>query len=176
MSNHPVAPGEEEHHLGVPVVRRQRPSMTEDDGLPCAPVLVEDLHSILRGDCAHGVAPLVVLAASSRGQRRPAGPSASTGGTDIRHRQTLRLPRGELAWRNPSPGQSARGPVNRGYFVAAVGCRDRSRTRLANRPTARATIPAPTADQKTAKDTIAPLMLDLPRVLQRGLSQTRMAS
>src|SRR5437899_1772023 len=32
---------EEEHHLGVPVIRRQRPAVAEHDGLPFAPVLVK---------------------------------------------------------------------------------------------------------------------------------------
>ena len=36
---------EEEQHLGVPIIGRERPAMTEHDRLPGAPVLVEDLSS-----------------------------------------------------------------------------------------------------------------------------------
>src|SRR5216684_4358609 len=36
----------EEQHLGVPVVRRQRPAVAENDRLPLPPVLVEDCRAI----------------------------------------------------------------------------------------------------------------------------------
>ena len=49
----------EEDHLGVPVVRAERPAVAEDDGLPAAPVLVVDLRAVLRGDRAHGMFSLV---------------------------------------------------------------------------------------------------------------------
>jgi hypothetical protein len=53
----PVTVTQEEQQLRVPVVRGKRPSMTEDDGLARAPVLVEDLRSVLCGDgaCTHGI-------------------------------------------------------------------------------------------------------------------------
>ncbi len=38
MGDHPVTVVQEEEQLGVPVVGRQGPSVTEDDGLACAPV------------------------------------------------------------------------------------------------------------------------------------------
>ena len=44
---------EKEHHLGVPVVGRQRPAVAEDDGLALAPVLVEDLDAVLGRDERH---------------------------------------------------------------------------------------------------------------------------
>ena len=49
----PVALTQEEQELGVPVVGRERPAVTEDDRLPRAPVLVEDLGAIRRGDRSH---------------------------------------------------------------------------------------------------------------------------
>ena len=44
---------EEEQHLRVPVVGRQRPAVAEHDGLTLAPVLVEDLNAVLGGDRGH---------------------------------------------------------------------------------------------------------------------------
>src|SRR4051812_19237531 len=46
---------EEEQHLRVPVISRQRPSMTEHDGLTFAPVLVIDLRAVFSRDASHGV-------------------------------------------------------------------------------------------------------------------------
>ena len=46
---------EKEQHLGVPIVGRQRPAMAEDDGLACAPILVENLRAVLRGDRRHAI-------------------------------------------------------------------------------------------------------------------------
>ena len=40
-----VALGKEEQHLIVPVIGRQRPTVTEHDGLSTAPIFVEDLHT-----------------------------------------------------------------------------------------------------------------------------------
>ena len=45
---------EEEQHLRVPVVGRQRPAMAEHDRLTLAPVLVEDLDAVLGRDGGHG--------------------------------------------------------------------------------------------------------------------------
>jgi hypothetical protein len=47
MCDDTVVASHEEHHLRVPVVRRQGPAMAEHDGLSLAPVFVEDLHAIL---------------------------------------------------------------------------------------------------------------------------------
>src|SRR6266567_3846422 len=48
MGYDPIALIEEEEQLGVPVIRRKRPAVTEHDGLTLAPVLVINLHSIFR--------------------------------------------------------------------------------------------------------------------------------
>ena len=50
----PVAVLEEKQHLAIPVVRAEGPAVVEDDRLALAPVLVEDLNAIFRGDRAHG--------------------------------------------------------------------------------------------------------------------------
>ena len=55
-----VAVLQEEQHLGVPVVGRQRPAVAEDDRLARAPVLVEDLCPVGRGDRAHVLLPPLV--------------------------------------------------------------------------------------------------------------------
>ncbi len=46
-----VAMGEKEQHLGIPVICAQRPAMVEanDWGVAWAPVLIENLHAVLRG-------------------------------------------------------------------------------------------------------------------------------
>src|SRR5215470_15366550 len=54
VSDDPVTLREEEEHLGVPVIGGQRPAVSEDDRLPLAPVLVEDLDAVLGLDRAHG--------------------------------------------------------------------------------------------------------------------------
>jgi hypothetical protein len=51
-----IAVLQEEQHLGVPVVSRQRPAVAEDEGLARTPVLVEDLRAISRGDRPHALA------------------------------------------------------------------------------------------------------------------------
>ena len=38
---------QEEHHLGVPIVRAQWPAMREDNGRSTSPVLVEDVDTVL---------------------------------------------------------------------------------------------------------------------------------
>ena len=53
VGDDPIAVIEEEQHLGVPVVGRQRPAVAEDDRLARAPVLVEDLRAVRGGDRAH---------------------------------------------------------------------------------------------------------------------------
>src|SRR5258708_37499035 len=46
MSYDAIAVIQEEHHLRVPVIGRQRPPVAEYDGLSLAPVLLEDLNAI----------------------------------------------------------------------------------------------------------------------------------
>ena len=53
MGDHPVAALEKKHHLGIPVVRAQRPTVMKHDGLAAAPILVEDLGAVLDGDGSH---------------------------------------------------------------------------------------------------------------------------
>ena len=48
---------QEEQHLRVPVVGRQRPAMAEHDRLTAAPVLVENLDAVLGCDRWHVIAP-----------------------------------------------------------------------------------------------------------------------
>src|SRR3954463_12671377 len=55
MRDDAVAPSDEEQHLRVPIVCREWPAMAEHDGLPLAPVLVEDLDAVLCLDFAHGL-------------------------------------------------------------------------------------------------------------------------
>src|SRR5947209_19991888 len=57
MRDHTEALVEKKYHLRVPIVRRQRPAMAEDDRLPLAPILVVDLRAVRRGDRAHGATP-----------------------------------------------------------------------------------------------------------------------
>ena len=48
-----IAVLEEEQHLRVPIIGRQRPAVAEHDGLTFAPVLVEDLNAVFGGDRVH---------------------------------------------------------------------------------------------------------------------------
>src|SRR2546426_12217164 len=50
-----VAVGAQKHHLVLPGVRAQRPSMAEDDGLSLAPVLVIDLRAVFGCDRRRGM-------------------------------------------------------------------------------------------------------------------------
>src|SRR5207253_11307837 len=43
MGDDAIAVSEEEQHLRVPVIGRQRPAVTEDDGLSFAPILIIDV-------------------------------------------------------------------------------------------------------------------------------------
>ena len=54
MRDDAIAMLDEEQHLRVPVVGAQRPAMVEHDRLALAPVLVEDLGSVLCLDIRHG--------------------------------------------------------------------------------------------------------------------------
>ena len=44
---------DKKHHLSVPIVGRQRPSVAENDGLSLAPIFVEDLRTVLSRDRTH---------------------------------------------------------------------------------------------------------------------------
>src|SRR5712691_6210001 len=48
-----IAVLEEEQHLRVPIIGRQRPAVAKHDGLTFAPVLVVDLRPIFRRNCRH---------------------------------------------------------------------------------------------------------------------------
>src|SRR2546423_247899 len=68
MGDNPIALLQEEQQLGVPIVARKGPAMTEDDRLARAPILVEDLRAIRCGDRAHARLPPLIwtLAPSPR--------------------------------------------------------------------------------------------------------------
>ena len=53
VGDHAEALAEEEQHLRVPIIGRQRPAMAKHDGLTFAPVLVEDLNAVFGGDRVH---------------------------------------------------------------------------------------------------------------------------
>ena len=53
MRDDAIAVLEEEQHLRVPVIGRQRPAMAEHDGLTFAPVLVENLNAVFGWNRAH---------------------------------------------------------------------------------------------------------------------------
>src|SRR6266403_1416994 len=55
VCNHAIAVLEEEQHLRVPIIGRQRPAVRENDRLTCSPILVIDLRSVFRCDCAHKI-------------------------------------------------------------------------------------------------------------------------
>ncbi len=55
MGDDAVAVRDEEQHLRVPVVGRERPAMAEHDRLARAPILVEDLDAVFGGDGGHGL-------------------------------------------------------------------------------------------------------------------------
>src|SRR5580704_12435251 len=46
MGDNPIAMVQKEQHLVIPVVRAERPTMTEDYRLSCTPVLVVNLHHL----------------------------------------------------------------------------------------------------------------------------------
>src|SRR5712691_1563972 len=55
MCDTAVAVGAQKHHLVLPGVRAQRPSMAEDGGLSLGPVLVIDLRAVLGCDSRRGM-------------------------------------------------------------------------------------------------------------------------
>src|ERR1700716_2209162 len=58
-----IAVVEKEHHLRVPIIGRQRPAVTKDDGLTFAPVLVVNLRSVFGRNRGHNA--LLVVATFS---------------------------------------------------------------------------------------------------------------
>jgi hypothetical protein len=50
VGDHPKTMFQEEHHLTVPIVRAQWPAVMEEERLTGAPILVEDLSAIPRGE------------------------------------------------------------------------------------------------------------------------------
>jgi len=59
MGDDAVAVLQKKQHLGVPIVARKRPTVAEDDRRARAPVLVEDVRAVGRGDRAHALPPLI---------------------------------------------------------------------------------------------------------------------
>src|ERR1700751_3236758 len=53
VSDNAIALIEEEHHLIVPIIGRERPAVAEHDGLTFAPVLVINFNSVFRGNRGH---------------------------------------------------------------------------------------------------------------------------
>src|ERR1700730_1323106 len=53
MGDDAIAVIQEEHHLGVPVVARKRPTVRENDRLAAAPILVVNRSAVFHGDRAH---------------------------------------------------------------------------------------------------------------------------
>src|SRR5271165_6978274 len=53
MCDHAEAMAQEEQHLRIPIVRRERPAVAEYDRLPAAPILVENLGPVPRCDRRH---------------------------------------------------------------------------------------------------------------------------
>jgi len=50
-----IAVLEEEQHLRVPIIGRQRPAVRENNRLTSSPILVVDLRSVFRCDRAHKI-------------------------------------------------------------------------------------------------------------------------
>src|SRR3982074_138429 len=61
MRYYAIAVLEEEQHLRVPVIGRQRPAMAEHNGLTFAPVLVVDLNAVFCCNRAHVTSFLAVV-------------------------------------------------------------------------------------------------------------------
>jgi hypothetical protein len=71
MGDDAVAVLQEEQHLGIPVISRERPAVAEDDRLARAPVLEEDLRAIGRGDRLHALASGCTQGVPQRPRRWP---------------------------------------------------------------------------------------------------------
>src|ERR1700733_6937109 len=55
VGNYAVTAFKEEHHLGIPVVGGEWPSMVKEKRLACAPVLVENLRAVFDGYALHAM-------------------------------------------------------------------------------------------------------------------------
>src|SRR5438034_10214031 len=66
-----IAVLEEELHLRVPSIGRQRPAVAEHDGLTFAPVLVEDLNAVFGGDRTHGRISFALTGRANVNLQRP---------------------------------------------------------------------------------------------------------
>src|SRR5258708_3063105 len=53
VGEHAEAFAEEEQHLRVPIIGRQRPAVAKHDGLPLSPVLIVNLRAVFGSDSAH---------------------------------------------------------------------------------------------------------------------------
>src|ERR1700751_283640 len=53
MGDDAIAVLEKEEHLRIPVIGRQRPAVTEDDGQTFAPILIKNLYPVFGFDDAH---------------------------------------------------------------------------------------------------------------------------
>src|SRR5712672_583983 len=117
-----IAVTQEEQHLRVPVIRRQRPPMAEHDRLTLAPILVEELNAVFGRDrrhCIVSLLELVELLCAARCDAN-AAPRCSPGAQrfsdelpphaglsrppEHRERQSMTLPMGSL---KPSLGEPA---------------------------------------------------------------------
>src|ERR1700692_3402096 len=58
MSDHSVAARQKKHHLGVPVISGQRPTMMEKDRLAGTPIFVINLSPVFHCDRVHICSPL----------------------------------------------------------------------------------------------------------------------
>src|SRR5258707_8508024 len=61
VSDDSIALPAEEQHLSVPVVRAERPAVTEHYGLALSPVLVEDMRAVFYRERGHKGSSLVVI-------------------------------------------------------------------------------------------------------------------
>jgi hypothetical protein len=57
---------QEEHHLGVPIVSAQWPTVREDNWLSASPVLVENMNSVRGLNSVHRLVLIVVVAINQR--------------------------------------------------------------------------------------------------------------
>src|ERR1700704_6807711 len=57
-----IAVAEEEHHLRVPIIGRQRPAVAKHNGLTFAPVLVVNLRSVFGRNRGHKCSPCLPAA------------------------------------------------------------------------------------------------------------------
>jgi hypothetical protein len=68
MGDNPEALSQEKHHLGIPVVRRERPTVVKKQGLAPTPVLIENFNPVLGGNEGHCRVSFAVLELIAIGQ------------------------------------------------------------------------------------------------------------